>query len=390
MRRILVIIDYYLPGYKAGGPTRTIANMVERLGDEFGFHIITSDRDLGESHPYPGIKVGSWESVGKAHVLYLPSSKMSFLGWYRLLKGLQYDLIYLNSFFSRLSIKTIMLRRMRLLPKKPVVLAPRGEFSPGALSLKSFKKHLYILLAKYLGLYSGVIWQASSEYEMKDILSVFGIKAMAVKPSVQIAPDLPPLLPQDSELGERPIKQRGSARIVFLSRIARMKNLDFAIKLLTEVNGKVEFDIYGPIEDQMYWGECQHLIELLPDNISVSYCGMVPPDRASYIFSQYHLFLFPTRGENFGHVILEALNAGCPVLTSDQTPWSQLATRQAGWSLPLSEPERFRIALNKLISMDQCAFGEMSQRARSYARDFSGNPDLVRASRDLFLKALGM
>lgn len=390
MRRILVIIDHYLPGYKAGGPTRSIASMVERLGDEFEFHIITSDRDLGESHPYPGIKVGSWESVGKAHVLYLPSSKMSFLGWYRLLKDLQYDLIYLNSFFSRLSIKTIMLRRMRLLPKKPVVLAPRGEFSPGALSLKSFKKHLYILLAKYLGLYSGVIWQASSEYEMKDILSAFGIKAMAVKPSVQIAPDLPPLLPQDSELGERPIKQRGSARIVFLSRIARMKNLDFAIKLLTEVKGKVEFDIYGPIEDQMYWGECQHLIELLPGNISVSYCGMVLPDRASCMFSQYHLFLFPTRGENFGHVILEALSAGCPVLTSDQTPWSQLATRQAGWSLPLSEPERFRIALNKLISMDQCAFGEMSQRARSYARDFSGNRDLVRASRDLFLKALGM
>lgn len=390
MRRILVIIDHYLPGYKAGGPIRTIANMVERLGDEFEFHIITSDRDLGEQHPYPGIKSGSWQPVGKAHVLYLPSSEMRFFAWYRLLKDLQYDLIYLNSFFSRLSIKTIMLRRMRLLPKKPVVLAPRGEFSPDALSLKSLKKHLYIFLAKYLGLYSGVIWQASSEYEMEDILSVFGTKATKKRASVQIAPDLPPFPPQDSELGERPIKQRGSARIVFLSRIARMKNLGFAIESLMKVDGKVEFDIYGPIEDGAYWGECQHLIELLPDNIRASYCGTVPPDRVPEIFSRYHLFLFPTRGENFGHVILEALNAGCPVLTSDQTPWSDLTSRKVGWNLPLSRPELFRMALDELISMDEPAFDEMSRRARDYGRHFSKNPDLVRASRELFLKAFGM
>lgn len=384
------MVDYYLPGYKAGGPIRTIANMVEWLGDEFEFHIVTSDRDLGEEHPYPGIAVGSWQQVGKAQVLYLPCSKMGFFPWHRILRDTQYDLMYLNSFFSRLSIKTIMLRWIRLLPKKPVVLAPRGEFSPGALSLKSPKKWFYIILAKGLGLYDDVIWQASSEYEMKNIFSVFGTKLASGRSSIQIAPDLPSSPPQDTELGERPIKQVGSARVAFLSRIARMKNLDYAIELLRKVDGRVEFDIYGPIEDQLYWRECQQMTKLLPDNIRVSYRGTVPPDRASYIFSQYHLFLFPTRGENFGHVILEALNAGCPVLTSDQTPWSQLAARQAGWSLPLSEPEQFHRALNELISMDQTAFGEMSQRARNYASDFSENPDLVRASRDLFLKALEM
>ncbi|NPV81351.1 MAG: glycosyltransferase [Firmicutes bacterium] len=284
-----------------------------------------------------------------------------------------------------------MLRRMHLLPKRPVVLAPRGEFSQGALSLKGIKKRLYISLAKSLGLYSGIMWQASSEYEMGDILSIFGTKATKERVSVQIAPDLPPLPPQDSELlGGRPIKQVGSARIVFLSRIARMKNLDFAIESLMKVKGKVGFDIYGPIEDQSYWEECQNLIRLLPDNIQASYCGIVPPDRVPEIFPRYHLFLFPTRGENFGHVILEALNAGCPVLTSDQTPWNNLTAKKAGWNLPLSKPEQFRAALDELIFMDNRAFNEMSRRARDYGRSFSENPDLVRANRELFLKALGM
>lgn len=363
---------------------------MERLGDEFEFHIVTSDRDLGEKHPHANVAVGSWQQVGKARVLYLPRSEMGFSRWQRLLMDIRYDLLYVNSFFSRLSIQTIVLRRIGLLPKRPMVLAPHGEFSPGALSLKGLKKQLYIILAKALGLYSGVIWQASSEYEMKDIVSVFGTGATSRRASIQIAPNLPSSPPQGTELGKRPTKHVGSARVGYLSRIARKKNLDFAIKLLTKVNGEVEFDIYGPIEDRAYWRECQRLIELLPDNIRVSYCGTVPPDRVSCIFSQYHAFLFPTRGENFGHVILEALNGGCPVLTSDQTPWSQLATRQAGWTLPLSEPEQFYAALNELVSMNQTAFGEMSRRALDYARDFSGDPDLVRAHRDLFSRALGM
>lgn len=35
--KILTLADYYLPGYKAGGPIRTLANMVDMLGDEFKF-----------------------------------------------------------------------------------------------------------------------------------------------------------------------------------------------------------------------------------------------------------------------------------------------------------------------------------------------------------------
>ena len=37
MTRMLVITGYYLPGYKAGGPIRTLSNLVERLGDELAF-----------------------------------------------------------------------------------------------------------------------------------------------------------------------------------------------------------------------------------------------------------------------------------------------------------------------------------------------------------------
>ena len=42
---ILVFLGNYLPGFKSGGPLRTIVNLVDNLSDEFEFLIITSDRD---------------------------------------------------------------------------------------------------------------------------------------------------------------------------------------------------------------------------------------------------------------------------------------------------------------------------------------------------------
>jgi len=382
MKRVLVVTGHYLPGYKAGGPIRTLANTIEWLGDEFQFYILTADRDFGDCQPYPNIECGTWQRVGKAQVLYLSPQELGRFAWKRLLRTLRYDLIYLNSFFSPLTRKTLFLRCTGQIPEKPVVLAPRGQFSPGALSLKSLKKRLYISLAKHAGLYSKIIWQASSDYEKKDILSIFGSDI------IWVAPNLPPRQFDKVTSGQRPIKQAGSARIIFLSRIARNKNLDEALRFLANVDGKVQFDIYGPIEDRSYWQECQTLINRLPANVRVDYRGMVAHEQVLEIFSQYHLFLFPTRGENFGHAVLESLRAGCPVLISDQAPWRNLEEKKAGWDVPLSEPKRFLAALNKLISMDNPTLEQWSQSAREYGKAFAENPNLVEANRRLFLRAL--
>ena len=76
--RILTVVPNYLPGYEAGGPIRTIANMVEWFGDEFTFLIITADRDLGDTQPYTDIRVNEWQRVGKAQVCYLSPPRPLF------------------------------------------------------------------------------------------------------------------------------------------------------------------------------------------------------------------------------------------------------------------------------------------------------------------------
>jgi len=89
--------------------------MLDRLGDEFEFKIVTADRDLDDTKPYPGIKVDDWNRVGKANVFYMSLNKRSLRNFKRLLCSTEYDILYINSFFSpHFTIKSLLLRRLRL------------------------------------------------------------------------------------------------------------------------------------------------------------------------------------------------------------------------------------------------------------------------------------
>jgi glycosyltransferase involved in cell wall biosynthesis len=386
--RILTVVGTYLPGYKSGGPIRSVANLIALLGNEFEFYVLTSDRDKGDNQPYPGIQKGIWHTQGNAQVMYLSPDELTLSAWYSHLRSLTYDLIYLNGCFLPLTIKTLVLRRLNLIPRVPIVLAPRGEFSPGALALKAYKKHPYLQLTNVIGLYEGIRWQASNNDELgcirKQIHHPFHF---VIAPPIAEQADLnweQTRLPASIQMCAT--KERGKLRVIFLSRISRKKNLDFAINLLRNNKGEIHFDIYGPIEDQAYWQECQHMMSELPPQIHAQYCGMVPHQEVTQIFRKYHLFLFPTHGENFGHVMLESLSAGCPVLTSDQTPWHDLARQGGGWNVPLSDITRFQAILDTCIAMDQTEFNAISASAHAFATMYfqSQNENIVQAYRELF------
>src|SRR5690606_22656373 len=95
------------------------------------------------------------------------------------------------------------------------------------------------------------------------------------------------------------------------------------------------------------------------------------------------LFLFPTLGENFGHVILEALTAGCPVLISDRTPWRNLKQMEVGWDIPLEQPALFERALAECVEMGDAAHRHMSVRAESYARARMEDQMVIEQNRSL-------
>jgi glycosyltransferase involved in cell wall biosynthesis len=313
---VLCVTDYFLPGYKGGGPITTLANMRKQMGAEVALSIFTRDRDLGASEPYPHIETNSWIDTPDGAVFYATPDAFGPGGLRKALGKRSFHLLYLNSFFSPWSSIFIQLSRPWIAPGLPILIAPRGEFSAGALSVKFAKKRVFIWFARVFGLYRDVHWHASTDLESCDILRQFPGSELRI----HIAPDpvvADPVETVPSEIG----KQAGHLNSIFISRISPKKNLHGLLELLVEVHASVSLDIYGPIEDEDYWRRCEKIASTLPDNIKVRYLGPITPDEVSNTFARYDLFVFPTQGENFGHVIFEALCAGTPVLLSDRTPW---------------------------------------------------------------------
>lgn len=384
MKRILILSDYYLPGYKSGGIMRTIVNMVERLGDDYDFRVLTRGFDVGEKDFYPGIKINDWNQIGKSRIFHAAHGQLNFATIRRVMKEVAPDAVYLTSFFSPLGVRFLTLRRLGMLPDVPVILAPEGEFSPGALQLKARKKKLYRTLALPGRLYQDLIWKAASEPEREDIRRVAGADC-----EIYIAPNMPPrVILENHSFDQKPEKKSGAARFVFLSRVMPKKNLRHTLEILPSLSGEIELDIYGPLEDETYWAECQNLIASMPPNISVIHRGSIPYEEVAEKMTGYHYFVLPTLGENFGHVMPEAFSAGCPVLISDQTPWRGLVEKNIGWDLPLDRTDLWREALQKCVAMDGAEYERQSQAARQYAIDWLAAPEIVEANARVLDRAL--
>ncbi|MER9052099.1 glycosyltransferase family 4 protein [Mesorhizobium sp. M0923] len=382
---VLLFVRHYLPGFKSGGPIRTIQNLVDHLSSEIDFRIVTSDRDATDTEPYRNIVSNTWLERGGARVFYCSPEAKKFSKVRELIAGTPHDIMYLNSYFDPVfTVKPLVARRFFNGEFRPCIIAPRGEFAGSALALKSLRKSAFINCAHAVGLYSGVTWQASSEAEAQDIARILP----NAENSVVICNNLPPL--KNGKIVRNPRRDTAiPLQVCFLSRITPMKNLDFALQVLMRVKHPVHFSIYGPIRDEQYWGQCQTLIRSLPESVTVDFAGPVAHNDVAEKLSCHDLFFLPTRGENYGHVILEALSAGLPILIADTTPWSHVVENGAGWALPLNNIDAFVQRINEIAVLDADNHELMRRQAKALALRHLHDEGAVPSTLKLFTNSLG-
>lgn len=381
--KVLVFNLFYLPGYRAGGPIRTLANMVERLGAEIDFRLVTLDRDLGDLGPYPIAGANRWVRMGNAQVRYLERAAVTSREIVDIVEEVGPDFLYLNSFFDPVFTQRVLWARwLRKVPAVPVVIAPRGEFSSAALGLKAVKKSAYIGLMRILGIYRGLVWHASSDEEKGDILRRLPFVSLD---EVRVAMNLAPA-PEAADMERTDWCASEKLRICFLGRIAPMKNLDYALKVLAGVRVPVNFSVYGPVESESYWKECQAMIKKLPSNIEVEYLGAVESAHVKRTLAKHDLFFFPTRGENYGHVIHEALSAGLPVLISDRTPWTRLEEMGVGWAFALDAGESFARKIEEVSGWSRDVRRAVAESARRFGTTVAGDASVLAGNRALFFE----
>lgn len=380
---ILILVKHYEPAFRLGGPIRSVVNLVAALHKEFEFKIVCLDRDFRETRPLDGIEEGVWLTRNGVQVCYLDVGLLRPFKLIKAIRSIDYDMVYLNSFFEPLfSTLPALLMKIPLLKRRPIVMAPRGEFSPGAMALKSFKKRLFMRFQSLAGLYADAYWQATSELEAADIRGALGGKVR-----LQMAPNLST---KDLTIQQKRVeKQAGRLRIAFLSRISPKKNLLALIHAAGHLRGSVNLDIWGPIDDAEYWRQCQKEMALLPDNVVATYRGESRHESVPGVLGGADVFALPTLGENYGHVIHEALSAGCPIVISDKTPWRNLADAGVGFDVSLENIDHFVRSLQTFIDMDASEYGGYAERCRNFAIRRSCKDTDIEASRQMFTHALG-
>ena len=145
--------------------------------------------------------------------------------------------------------------------------------------------------------------------------------------------------------------QSDDVSLVFFSRRVPKKNLLGLLRALAMVTSPVQLSIAGPIEDAAYWEECGALIHALPPSKVVRYLGSIEGSDAVPFLRQFDLFVLPTHGENFGHVILESLAAGTPALVGVDTPWKNLEMAGAGWLCEPGRPDLIAARIDEFCRM---------------------------------------
>lgn len=363
---ILVFIDWYKPYFKAGGPVRSMVNMVEQLGDRIQFHIITSDRDYTATENEARVPTGSWTTADAGEQVYYASDAQRSWSALRAVIGSQsWDALYINGLYSvRSSMFPLLITRGGALRR---IVAVRGMLAAGPMRQGAFKKRIYLAGMKLLGCFKDVEFQATNQEEVADIRKWIGpnvrvhlVENLARRSSSQAATTVP--------------KRPGELRLVSLGRIAEEKNTLFAIERLRSLKGLVHFDLYGTVYDAAYLQRCQEAIAQLPPQVTVKWHGQLENDQVPAVLQQAHMLFMPSVGENFGHTMLEALVVGRPLLISDRTPWKQLAEARAGWDLPLEDPEAFERVLQTAVDMGQAEHDTLVHGAKAMGDRYLSDP----------------
>ncbi len=353
-KKVLLFIDWFEPAVKAGGPVRSIINMVALTHAHIHYYIVCGDRDLGDTTSYPNIALNTWIEKPHCTVIYLDKAHQNKKQYTQFITELVPDSIYINGLFSLpFSITPLWVAQQLNVDK--IIIAPRGMLGSGALELKWVKKKLFLWGMNLLTKYAYVQWHATSTEEAKEVQQNIPYASLIHTISnITIAP------PNVAVAH----KNTNELRLLFISRISIKKNLAQAIAIVQQCIAQgtnVSLDIHGPVEDTAYWNTTQSTII---HTHNIQYKGVLQPYEFEATFPNYHALLFPTQHENYGHVIAEALSYSLPVLISNQTPWQNLAQHKAGMDISLSDTDAFVKQITEFYTMNNAQFNEWQKGAQ--------------------------
>lgn len=240
----------------------------------------------------------------------------------------------------------------------PLIVSPRGTLSHWAFRSGSIAKRFFWPLIQRPAIARAHCFHATSEEEFRDI------RAHGFSQPVAIIPNGIDI-PNRSEIAT--IRQK---RVLYLGRIHAIKGLDLLLRAWNLIERDVEFDdwtlrVVGP-GSPSYLEEFRGMAKSL--NVRrLELVGAIYGKDKMREYASASVFVLPSRSENFGMSVAEALAAGTPAIVSKSAPWSGLPAHRAGWWADTSV-EGMHEALTTSMRMNESALAEFGARGREWMR----------------------
>jgi glycosyltransferase involved in cell wall biosynthesis len=243
-----------------------------------------------------------------------------------------YDVVHIHAVFNHASIAAARACRIY---DVPYVVRPLGTLDPWSMKQKSFRKRTFWHAGVRRMLSSAAAIHYTAEAEQRATESFLGLNHGVVVPlgievGKQRNEELPELISQELELLEQ------HPYVLVLSRLLPTKGLHVLLDAFVALCREQEFADWrlvlageGPTE---YVNQLRQTAAAANASERVLFPGWLEGTTKDAILQNAALLALPSYHENFGLCVMEALNAGVPVLISPQVNLStEVKAYGAGW-----------------------------------------------------------
>ena len=249
---------------------------------------------------------------------------------------------------------------------KPFIIAPRGTLEPWALAHRGWKKRLVFWLAERRNLESAACLHATSDQE-RESLRWLGLKAAVA------------VIPNGLHSGLEAYVQRGGRHrrpappertLLFVSRLHPKKRVVELVRTFARLSADFpawRLRIVGGEDHPGYERLVRRAAEQAGLGARVCLAGHLAGDELWAAYQAADLFVLPTMSENLGNVVVEALAAGLPVVTTRGAPWHELETEGCGWWVDL-DMAACEAALRQAMQLPAATRWEMGRRGQALVR----------------------
>lgn len=158
----------------------------------------------------------------------------------------------------------------------------------------------------------------------------------------------------------QPFGEQRRNRILVVARMFPRKGIQHFIDAVSGMDNDWEMVIAG---DGPFRGELEARARRVASR--VRFVGFVSPETLRMLYESSRILVFPSIQENFPMVLLEAMDAGCAIVTTNAEGCAEVVG-DAGIVVPKGNPKGIRDALERLVG-DPGLVAELSARGQARA-----------------------